>query len=543
MMDNELTIMENKDNWEVICTGAFKPDHTTEIAINNLMQILNINKEQSQALVQKGSSALKNQLDEKSALQLHQSLEEAGVVAILKAPETTVNSSIEKKVKAVNLNLDHLSLEPLNTTNINNATSRSPSTQATTRTTTSRATATREIAAKVAAKAANAKETAAKEIAAKFTEAQDAAARETEARKIAASEIIAKQEKMKAVTRPKSTLFSKLKNNIIPLLILIIILASASYLFNNYSSLLNLISKSPATAQIEALNKTLHYPKINKRILLTLLQSQNYDELESILQKRQSKVDSDINQQSILRNSIIAISEHNEVTINMLTHWIDSTESSFSYLTRGAFYIHQGIAARGDRLISRTSSKRAITQDELYLLAYTDLIKAKSIDNTLLQTYSLLIQINISDNDDNARERFLAEAIKVNPAGYHYRNVYMEYLKPKWGGSLEKMDRFAAETANYITLNPRLNTLLGYKAAEKGNIALNYKKFKQCITHYNEALQHGIKPEWLRKRAYCFFDNGNNEKALADITLFFTYSEQVNDYDKEIKRYLTKKLK
>ena len=64
----------------------------------------------------------------------------------------------------------------------------------------------------------------------------------------------------------------------------------------------------------------------------------------------------------------------------------------------------------------------------------------------------------------------------------------MEF-EPRWGGSYEEMQEFAAKSQHAD--NPQLRSLFGSSYWDNGNIAQNAKRFPEAIQLYTKALSFG----------------------------------------------------
>ncbi|MCP4325283.1 MAG: ribosomal protein L7/L12 [Alteromonadales bacterium] len=511
--------MESNNSWKVICTGNIKADFTEEIVLKNILQLFKFSNEKARMLIQGTPTTVKKGLTKQEALQYKQVLQEAGVETTLEAP-----------TKSEKFSLDELSLVPLEVEN--NSDHDKTSEEHVT-----------------CPECYNQQPPTIKCLYCGISIENDPVRAKTPSKSnISDSQFkpTPSPAKMQAYAcdaiEDQETITDKIIEKKQSILVIIVLLILVRIFYLNGTTYQD-VGKSPeALAQIETLNLSVNYPSPDGKELRGLLQSKKYYQLESILSELNDKVHHDISWESAFRRSINLLSNQEKVSINMLDNWVNTTESAYAYLARGAYYADAGATARGFEFTSETSDDQFAAMNKLYLSAYSDLIHAKEIDSSLLPTYALLIQINVGDGSYNPRDLFLKEAILANPAGNQYRYVYMNYIKPKWGGSWEMMDSFASETSAYASLNPRLNLLTGYMSAEKGDIAKIDDDFDACISHYSKALQHGIHSEWLRHRAYCLYDNGDFEEALKDITLFFKYFDHATSYDKQLKRYLVSKV-
>ncbi len=300
-------------------------------------------------------------------------------------------------------------------------------------------------------------------------------------------------------------------------------------------------SSAEAIAQYNAFKEMKSHPTPEIAHLRGLLEKGHYSKVEAILSKLHNNVSDDISWEIPFRQTVYDMSLEKNIHLDMLNKWVKSTHSEYAYMVRGAYYTEAGYKARGTRYTSQTSSKQFALFAKLHRKAHKDLLKAKSIDNTLLPLYSLLIITANSSGSPTSKQAYLDEAIAIDPKGYHYRYAYITHLKPRWGGSWRAMQQFADKTKPYYKDNPRLWVLQGYVAADKGDIAAGKKSYDDCISFISEALQFGRQSVWLYDRAYCLSRKREFEKALKDVNMSLEMDGDMLEA-KELKHYLDSNL-
>lgn len=557
--NNELNDMESNssNSWKVICTGNIKADFTQESVIENIQALFKFDSEKAKKLIQGTPTTVKQGLGKQDALQYKKVLQEAGVETILEAP-----------AEAKKFSFDELSLVPLDGEHCDDV---NHSNQG------HHSASTHEHAPEVTCpECYNLQPQTIKCLYCGTQIERDDSGKATVQRESvnSASPLqLQSQSQHQPHSHSRShatrtahstarssynnghnendhndddfeepeTIIDKMIEHKQSIVVAICIAIVVNFLLFSGATYKAVGDSPEALAQISAFESS-NYPAINAERLRGLLQSKNYYQLESLLGELNDKVHYDIRWEDAFTYSINRVSNIEKVSLEQLDNWVNSTESALAYLARGVFYASAGAEARGSKFSKNTTDAQFEAMNKLYLAAYSDLINAKSMDSSLLPAYKWLIQINVGDGTNNPRDVFLNEAILANPAGNQYRISYMNYSKPKWGGSWAQMDRFVAETQTYASLNPRLNLLSGYIFAEKADLAMRDDDDAACISYYSEALQYGIHTEWLRKRAYCLYDIGDFDEALQDITLFFKYDNYPSDYDKKLKRYLVGKV-
>ncbi len=330
------------------------------------------------------------------------------------------------------------------------------------------------------------------------------------------------------------------KNILMGLMLIVALLLVKNFLWDGHE-FQEQGNSAEALAQIEAVEKANKHPKPAPAHLRKLLQSGRYSEVESILSELRGNSQIDISWEQAFTLTFGDISPKNQYRPEILDKWVESTHSGYAYMARGSYYYNAASLARGEAYLSKTSESQITAMNKLNKKAYKDLLKARSIDQSLLPVYSLLIGISgFGSIADIPIDTYLNEGVSVNPGGYYYRYQYMRVMMPKWGGSWRKMQNFADATEPYLSKNPRLWLLQGFIPAEKGYLALQNKSYGRCVKLFSEALQYGKYSKWLYERAYCLSWENEYEQALRDVKMSLEMNDDADA--RQLKRFLESKI-
>lgn len=107
-------------------------------------------------------------------------------------------------------------------------------------------------------------------------------------------------------------------------------------------------------------------------------------------------------------------------------------------------------------------------------------------------------------------------ALAARPAAYMPRQRFLGGLLPRWGGCYQAMDEFTQGLEADAAGNPLLWTLKGEAAADRGEAAYRRRDFQAMLQHYNAALSHGRRADFLRGRARAYWELGQWQLALQD---------------------------
>lgn len=137
-----------------------------------------------------------------------------------------------------------------------------------------------------------------------------------------------------------------------------------------------------------------------------------------------------------------------------------SPASPFALAASGTAYVQMAQQARGSDYASKTPQNSFESMSRLLELARTDLDQAVTLQPNLTPAYTAMIYAATLESDAayamNAAKRGLA----VDPANYtiYARLVWM--AQPKWGGSVNDMQRIIASAQRHAGDNPLLKLLL-----------------------------------------------------------------------------------
>lgn len=294
-----------------------------------------------------------------------------------------------------------------------------------------------------------------------------------------------------------------------------------------------------AKQQITSLNHARELPALSSDEIRQLLVASDFDRLEKIIDHMNSSLEYDIQWEYPLFKTLEYLSSKYGVRESHLNNWVKTKSSPLSYLARAYYYTNEGWLSREKKYASSTSIDKFLSFKEYHAKAYDDFKKARSSNPKLLAIYTGLISISRSQQQIDPRP-VLEDAIQLFPGGFSFRSQYGYYIMPKWFGSKRLQKSFEEEIEEILHLNPRLSVILGFRSSEIALQAKNNNQIDQCIKHYNEALEYGVKAIWLHKRAYCLMKDGQYSASISDAEL--SLQMEYNKHVVNIKTYSEGKL-
>lgn len=211
-----------------------------------------------------------------------------------------------------------------------------------------------------------------------------------------------------------------------------------------------------------------------------------------------------------------------------LDAWVAQRRPSSSYIAlgaRGSYRVGLGYALRGAGWARETSREQFEAMAAQHELARQDLMAALALKPDFTAAHTLLISMARSDKRrPGEARRWLDLALAARPEAYMPRQRFLGGLLPRWGGSYQAMDEFTQGLEGPAAKNPLLWTLKGEAAADRGEAAYRQRDFQAMLQHYNAALSHGRRADFLRGRARAYWELGQWQLALQDYERCLTQS-------------------
>lgn len=141
-----------------------------------------------------------------------------------------------------------------------------------------------------------------------------------------------------------------------------------------------------------------------------------------------------------------------------------SPASPFALAASGTAYVQMAQEARGSGYAPQTPQSSFESMGRLLELARTDLDKAATLQPNLTASYTAMIYAANLESDGAYAMSAAKRGLAVDPANFtiYARLVWM--AQPKWGGSVEDMQRIIASAQRHANKNPLLKLLLSQKS-------------------------------------------------------------------------------
>ncbi len=230
-----------------------------------------------------------------------------------------------------------------------------------------------------------------------------------------------------------------------------------------------------------------------------------------------------------------AIDPENGNLYEKLIKWVNTRPSYISYAARGIYKVNQGSLIRGNKFASDTPPENLYGMHLFHQEGKTDLLAAIKLNKRFSPAYCALIVVEMASGNIYGTTSIHNLAVRSIPETYYVRYDYLRSLYPKWGGSYELMQEYVDGLDKAAQKNPRIWSLKGEVAAERGNSAWLDEDYQSAIQYYTEALSYGDRLSFLKYRGRLYMLVGQDALALEDFLKFRKY----DDSDRVINAYIT----
>ncbi len=201
-----------------------------------------------------------------------------------------------------------------------------------------------------------------------------------------------------------------------------------------------------------------------------------------------------------------------------LKQWIEKHPDSYQpLLATGIHYYRKAWDARGHKWASETEEHQFEAMRKHFRESRANLKESINLkpDNYLAHIYLLLMWSTLGDDDETLNH--YRKAIRIHPESYLSRYKFITTLTPRWGGSYDKMAKYAKQARPYRNSNPRLNELPGWMYYDFARTNMNKNDYAAATEASNKALELSESDRFYLQRAKIHFHQTDHEEALADL--------------------------
>jgi predicted Zn-dependent protease len=255
-----------------------------------------------------------------------------------------------------------------------------------------------------------------------------------------------------------------------------------------------------------------------QREVLALVERRDMAGLERILGEHQAAFERDAAQNARLENAFGAFGKLPRSAEPALDEWVGKLPSSYSArLARASYYISQGLDARGAEFVSETAAENLDTQRFYFDKAKADLDESLKLSPKPYLAHVYLMTTACYCGGPKKGEAHYEAAAKLAPQSVELRLQRMRDLEPRWGGTVEDMESFAAqarkELADVAAANRVAARVPAYRAFEHRTA----KDMSGALKYLDQAIALDADAAMLCERSFVLMELKRESEAFADV--------------------------
>jgi tetratricopeptide (TPR) repeat protein len=250
--------------------------------------------------------------------------------------------------------------------------------------------------------------------------------------------------------------------------------------------------------------------------ILKLLREQNHAALNRLLESYQERFEKDPATELDLEIAFRAFWIADPSLAPLIDEWLRRSPASFSArLARARHFQKLGIERRGARSARDTTADQFRGMEQAFAEAEREAREALRMNPELIEAYAVLM--GITHGDLKRCGQLAEEALRVWEGSFRIRALYLDCLRPRWGGSHQAMERFAAASQPSSGRNAKLGALKGYAAWDAGTLLRLDRRYEEALGFFTRALAAGEFWRFYVDRGETYYLTRAHEKALADL--------------------------
>lgn len=248
-------------------------------------------------------------------------------------------------------------------------------------------------------------------------------------------------------------------------------------------------------------------------------ETEQFDSLNSILEEYQQAFETDIANEYTLHDAYevfgVTLPEYEDLFTAWLAH---SPDHYAPYLARAQYYYNNGWESRGFRWAKDTTEEQFREMRGYFKKAADDIEIALNTNQNLLPAHIILIGIFSTTSNDQRADDTFQNALALFPSSFLVRSQYMNFKRPRWGGSYREMENLAKAAEEYSDVNPHLPLLYGYIYQDQADNLKRAEKYEAAVELYAKAIAYGDSWYFYKERAKVYYYYLKDlDKALEDV--------------------------
>lgn len=162
--------------------------------------------------------------------------------------------------------------------------------------------------------------------------------------------------------------------------------------------------------------------------------------------------------------------------------WTTSApDSGFAAAARGQALLEQARQARGGEWAQETPDSNMERMHRFSTQSIAEFERALSLQPRLLAAHVGLMAAGNLSSDEALIEANHAMATRIDPACKNATGTYMESLEPRWGGSQQAMEAFAASLRQHVARRPLLALNTIWPQVDRGDMLVHHERMSEAL--------------------------------------------------------------
>ena len=251
---------------------------------------------------------------------------------------------------------------------------------------------------------------------------------------------------------------------------------------------------------------------------LSLLHHRQFNSATNYIEELQNAFEKDPRNEDWPHDALGAFATADPRLLPLLKEWVQHNPHSFvPHAALGIYWNAEAWAHRGTDYASKTSGVQFRDMAGADLEAMTHLKKALEIRGAANVVRYYMLRILAAHGARKELQEGLDETLALCPGCFRVRALRMNYLAPRWGGSIEEMTAFAALSVKQHA-NRKLRLLAGYTDIETCNDERSAQRYQTAREACDRAVALGEYWLFLSERAFVHENEHNDNAALADLS-------------------------
>jgi len=262
-----------------------------------------------------------------------------------------------------------------------------------------------------------------------------------------------------------------------------------------------------------------------------MLQNGEFSKLNRLLDQLQNDAYEDVTNEAQLFLAYESFEIKNADYEVLFNNWIIVTPDQYQpYLARASYYYAMSWLSRGHKYISRTSDKSVNQMYDYFKLAMKDISVVMEKNKKTTVPHYLLIGMSAMSGADKELQEIIDKALSLNLLSYELRARYLNFITPRWGGSLKQMASVIKAAEKYIPENSRLEALSGLGYSEAGEIEALKKNYEKAEKYFSRALSLAENHDTLFERGKARNYLKKFEAAIKDLSRAIEINSEKSRY-------------